>query len=244
MSTWKLVSGILSCVFFLIVTMQSCAVGFANIVTESGESSGTAGFLLALFMLAGGITSIVMRNNQGKGNLALGVVYLIGLLIGLTLRGNYSDLLIWGLWCGVNALVAASIYWNWKQENKEKTDTPAFRPKDAPKQPKPYSPKAYKAMSIFLIVYGFLIAMVALGEQDVNDGNAAMACAWCSVVGGILSLVAIRKWKASFARASAAFYALAVVFSLGAASIAPGFVVIAVIFVVAAVMAVKFARNA
>lgn len=83
MSTWKLVSGILSCVFFLIVTMQSCAVGFANIVTESGESSGTAGFLLALFMLAGGITSIVLRNKRGKGNIALFALYYIGLLIGI-----------------------------------------------------------------------------------------------------------------------------------------------------------------
>lgn len=243
MSTWKLVSGILSCVFFLIVTMQSCAVGFANIVTESGESSGTAGFLLALFMLAGGITSIVLRNKRGKGNIALFTLYYIGLLIGFFLRGNYSDLLIWGIWCGVNAALASWDYWNWKKGNKKDSTTSVSKSQDDTRQPKPYFAKPYKVTSILLVIYGFFVAMAPLGVE-IEDANIAAASAWCSLVGGIVSLVAIKKRKPFLACVAVVFYALAAVCSLASASLAPGFVLMTVVFVVAAVMAVKFARNA
>ena len=43
MKTWKLVSGILSIIMFVVVAFQSCAVGIGNSLTENGESSGSAG---------------------------------------------------------------------------------------------------------------------------------------------------------------------------------------------------------
>lgn len=54
MRTWKLVAGILSIVLCMIVLFQSCAVGIANTLEESGDFGGTAGLLVALLLLAGG----------------------------------------------------------------------------------------------------------------------------------------------------------------------------------------------
>ena len=37
MKTWKLVSGILSIILFVIVSFQSCAAGIGNTLSENGE---------------------------------------------------------------------------------------------------------------------------------------------------------------------------------------------------------------
>ena len=72
MKTWKLVSGILSIILFVIVTFQSCAAGVANSLEANGETSGSAGVFVAILMLAGGIVSVATRNSEKKGgNIAL-----------------------------------------------------------------------------------------------------------------------------------------------------------------------------
>ena len=58
MKTWKLVSGILSIILFVVVTFQSCAAGISNTLQENGEVGGSAGVLVAIMLLAGGIVSI------------------------------------------------------------------------------------------------------------------------------------------------------------------------------------------
>ena len=55
MKTWKLVSGILSIVLFIIVAFQSCTVGLVNTLEENGEFGGSAGIIVAIMMMAGGI---------------------------------------------------------------------------------------------------------------------------------------------------------------------------------------------
>ena len=78
MKTWKLVSGILSIVLFVFVSFQSCAAGVANTLENNGEISGSAGFIVAVGMLAGGIVSIATRKSEKKGgNIAL--ILLFGL---------------------------------------------------------------------------------------------------------------------------------------------------------------------
>ena len=98
MKTWKLVSGILSMILFVIVTFQSCAAGVANSLEANGETSGSAGVFVAILMLAGGIVSVATRNSEKKGgNIALIV------LVGFTGFGSFSDLAIWSGWCLINA---------------------------------------------------------------------------------------------------------------------------------------------
>lgn len=66
MKTWKLVSGILSIILFVVVTFQSCAAGISNTLQENGEVGGSAGVLVAIMLLAGGIVSIATRNKKAK----------------------------------------------------------------------------------------------------------------------------------------------------------------------------------
>lgn len=107
MKTWKLVSGILSIILFVLVTFQSCAVGLGNAISENGEVSGSGGVLVAIMMLAGGIVAIAARNSKGKGgDIALIVLYGLGTLIGFALAGSYSDLRIWAFWCLVCMILA------------------------------------------------------------------------------------------------------------------------------------------
>ena len=107
MKIWKLVSGILSIIFFALVAMQSCAVGVANTLEDSGEVSGSAGILVAVLMLSGGIVSIATRASEKRGgNIALLVLFGLAALLGFSNYGSYSDLAIWSGWCLINAVLA------------------------------------------------------------------------------------------------------------------------------------------
>ena len=89
MKVWKLISGILSMVLFLVVAFQSCAAGVANTLAENGEVSGSAGILVAILMLAGGIVSVATRKSEKNGgNIALIVLFGLAALLGFA---NYCS---------------------------------------------------------------------------------------------------------------------------------------------------------
>jgi len=107
MKVWKLVSGILSIVLFVLVAMQSCAAGVANTLEENGEIGGSVGIIVSVMLLVGGIVSISTRKSEKKvENIALIVLYGIGSLIGFALAGSYADLKIWAGWCLVCVILA------------------------------------------------------------------------------------------------------------------------------------------
>lgn len=107
MKTWKLVSGILSMVLFIVVAFQSCAAGIVNTIEENGQSSGSGGIIVAILMLSGGIVSVATRKSDGKGgNIALIVLFGLAALVGFVLAGNFADLNIWAAWCLINAVLA------------------------------------------------------------------------------------------------------------------------------------------
>ena len=107
MKTWKLVSGILSMILFVLVAVQSCAAGVVNALEDNGGTSGSIGMLVGVLMLAGGIVSVATRKSQGKGgNIALVILFGLAALIGFAGYGNYGDLVIWAFWCLINAILA------------------------------------------------------------------------------------------------------------------------------------------
>lgn len=107
MKTWKLISGILSIILFVVVSFQSCAAGVVNALEDNGGTSGSTGIIVAILMLTGGIASIASRKSVGKGgNIALIILYGLAALIGFAGYGNYSDLAIWSGWCFINAVIA------------------------------------------------------------------------------------------------------------------------------------------
>lgn len=105
---WKLVSGILSIVLSMLVIFQSCAAGIVNTLSSNGEVSGSAGIIVAIMLLAGGIVSIAVRNSTGiGGNISLIVMYGLGALVGAVLAGTmFTDLYIWAAWCLACAVLA------------------------------------------------------------------------------------------------------------------------------------------
>ncbi len=106
MKTWKLVSGILSIVLCVLTGFQSCAAGISNTLQENGEVGGSAGVIVTIMLLAGGIVSIATRKGGKGGNIAVLVLYGIGALCGFTMAGSYTDLYIWSVWCLVCAVLA------------------------------------------------------------------------------------------------------------------------------------------
>ena len=107
MKIWKLVSGILSIVLFVFVSFQSCAAGLANSLSENGEVSGSAGIIVAVLMLVGGIVSIATRHSEKKGgNIALIILFGLAALIGAACHGSFADLAVWAAWCAINAVTA------------------------------------------------------------------------------------------------------------------------------------------
>lgn len=110
MKIWKLVSGILSIVFSGIVIFQSMAAGAYNALANTGDIGGSAGILVALLMIAGGIVSIVTKNSlKNGGNIALLIVFVLAGLVGIFNSAVYEDLLIWGIWCIICAAMALII---------------------------------------------------------------------------------------------------------------------------------------
>lgn len=97
MRTAKLVLGILSLILFIIIMLQSCAVGVVNSIDEnSSDLSGGAGTLLAFVMLVAGIIGVVARDSK-RGSMTAGILYAAGALIGFAGHGTYGDLAIWSV---------------------------------------------------------------------------------------------------------------------------------------------------
>jgi Ca2+/Na+ antiporter len=121
------VSGILSCILFALVTFQSCAAGIANTLEDNGEVSGSAGIVVAILMLAGGIVSIATRKSKKNGgNIAVIVLFGLAALMGFANYGSYSDLAIWSGWCLINAVLAVvAILMNRKNKNEPTTQNAA-----------------------------------------------------------------------------------------------------------------------
>jgi uncharacterized membrane protein HdeD (DUF308 family) len=83
MKTWKLVSGILSIILFILVAFQSCAAGMVNTLEDNGGSSGSVGLFVAILLLTGGIVSVATRKSIGKGgNIALVIIFGLAALTG------------------------------------------------------------------------------------------------------------------------------------------------------------------
>ena len=101
MKTWKLVSGILSIVLFVLVAFQSCAAGLSNALQENGEKSSKKG-----------------------GNIALIILFGLAALIGFASHGSYGDLVIWSGWCLLNAILAVVAIVTGKKKDIEADVTP------------------------------------------------------------------------------------------------------------------------
>lgn len=93
----KMIIGIVSMVLFLIISLQSCAVGVSNTLSENESSTGSLGFMCALFMLIGGIVSVATKNSKGKGGNIIAIIFFwLAALLTIGTGTTYGDLPVWG----------------------------------------------------------------------------------------------------------------------------------------------------
>jgi len=92
----KKVIGIISIVLFVFVTFQSCVAGLGNAISDNDEASGSAGLMLAMFMLIAGIITLISKLSKGMTVTAT-IFYVVGGLIGIANVGTYADLKIWSI---------------------------------------------------------------------------------------------------------------------------------------------------
>lgn len=106
LSTARLVIGIISMVLCAFILLQSCAVGLANSLEDSGDVSGSIGFMVAICFLTAGIVGIVSRNSNKKTGAVFSCVF-YGVAAFMTLGAGeiYGDLPIWGIVAAAFAVV-------------------------------------------------------------------------------------------------------------------------------------------
>lgn len=92
----KKVIGIISIVLFIVVGFQSCAAGLGNAIQNNGEASGSAGIMLAFFMLISGIILLCSKDHKGMVITSI-VLYVLAFIIGIANVGHFADLKIWSI---------------------------------------------------------------------------------------------------------------------------------------------------
>lgn len=63
MKTIRLILGIITVILFMVILLQSCAVGTANVINESSDMGGSAGFFLAILSLIDGVIAMATRSS-------------------------------------------------------------------------------------------------------------------------------------------------------------------------------------
>lgn len=107
MKTWRLVAGILSIVLSVFVLFQSCAAGVANTMLATESLTGSAGAIVAILMLSGGIVSIATRRGGKGGAVAVFVLFGLATFLGFSFAdATYPDLYVWSVWCLINTFIA------------------------------------------------------------------------------------------------------------------------------------------
>jgi hypothetical protein len=104
MKTAKLIIGIVSIVLTSVILFQSCAASIGDALIDEGGTSGSAGMFVAILMLIAGIVAIAARSSKGGGIVCL-ILYALAGIIGVTSKGIFTDLVIWGVLCLIFAVV-------------------------------------------------------------------------------------------------------------------------------------------
>ena len=102
----KLITGIISIILFILISIQSCAAGIANTLINNNSVSGSAGIICAFCMLIGDIITITTRNSEkDNGTIASICFYWIGTIITIGNIGIFHDLAIWSAVCFIFGLI-------------------------------------------------------------------------------------------------------------------------------------------
>ena len=106
--------GVVTIMLFLVVEFNSCAVNLANSLGGIKKVDGTAGMILGLFMLVGGIISLCSKVYRGRIIAAI-IFYCAAGVIGYYNINSYHEIKIWMLFnagFAVMLLINLIVKWN------------------------------------------------------------------------------------------------------------------------------------
>lgn len=108
MKVWKLVSGIISCVAFIIIVFQSCTTGVLNVIEgNDADTSAGGGIWVAFILLIAGITSACVWKDKSRwADFALIFLFGLAALVGFDNLGTFTDLEVWSWWAAICAGMA------------------------------------------------------------------------------------------------------------------------------------------
>lgn len=119
----KIVIGILSIVASAAIMLQSFAVSFFQMFSQSKDAFGAIAFIVIAVFLAAGITSLAGRYSH-KASLACSLLHLFAWFVGKGYKGPYTDLLIY-VWLSLAlAITYAAFSYREYQIYKYYRDTP------------------------------------------------------------------------------------------------------------------------
>ena len=97
-SVGRLVIGVILLILSLFILFQSCAAGVVNAMESSSDFGGTAGFFVAVLMIATGVIAICTRNTRSKAGpgVCTGLLALAA-IIGFCNSAVYEDLVVWSV---------------------------------------------------------------------------------------------------------------------------------------------------
>lgn len=131
-----------------VVSVQSIFAEIGNTLMQTGELSGSAGLLVSILLLTGGIVSIATCNGSRVGDVVLSILFFLGAMIGFFFAGSYTDLIIWALWCLVcmfASLLSVAFGQDYRPDHEPEERTPQETPttmteplKEAMFEPNPY----------------------------------------------------------------------------------------------------------
>ena len=103
MKVWKLVSGIISMVVFIIIVFQSCATGVVNALDDNdADTSAAAGIWVAFILLVAGLTSACVWKEKSRwADFALIILFGFAALMGFANLGTFTDLEVWSWWAAI-----------------------------------------------------------------------------------------------------------------------------------------------
>ena len=85
------------------MAFQSYAAGVGNALANNKGASGSAGIMLAIFMLIAGIIAIISKYSKGM-TIASIVFYVLAFIVGIANVGHFKNLQIWSI---INLIFAA-----------------------------------------------------------------------------------------------------------------------------------------
>lgn len=125
MKILKRIVGVLSLfIAYEVMSMARLAAFGDALLTGGSGTSGSSATMVSMLLLVAGVLALIFAAKQWA-NIACMVLYVLGGLVGITTKGVYQDLIIWGFVSIVFAIPFLISFLKTRKAQSVKSDQPA-----------------------------------------------------------------------------------------------------------------------